>query len=161
MKFILWPNHRFLRYSLVFSLLLCISTIAISCSSTSSNESSESEQISSSNPSISNTLTVALLPWQSPEKQEEKLQPLAEYLETILKRPVNFQITKNYAEAVDLIVKEEVDMAYLAALTYIKANEGNPNIIAGDREHLTGNSGKSVSVVFDSSSVYVLIALAV
>ncbi len=33
--------------------------------------------------------------------------------------------------------------------------------IAGNREHLTGNSGKSVSVVFDSSSVYVLIALAV
>jgi len=128
MKFILWPNHRFLRYSLVFSLLLCISTVAISCSSTTSNESSESEQISSPNPPISKPLQVAVLPWQSPEKQQEKLQPLAEYLETILNRPVNFQITKNYAEAVYLIVKEEVDMAYLAALTYIKANEGNPNI---------------------------------
>ena len=127
MKFILWPNNPFLRYSLVFSLLLCISTIAVSCTSTASNESSESEQISSTNPPISKPLQVAVLPWQSPEKQQKKLQPLAEYLETILKRPVNFQITKNYAEAVDLIVKEEVDMAYLAALTYIKANERNPN----------------------------------
>ncbi|MDJ0517733.1 MAG: phosphate/phosphite/phosphonate ABC transporter substrate-binding protein [Trichodesmium sp. MO_231.B1] len=128
MKFILWPNNRFIKYSLVFSLLLCISGIAISCTSTSSNESSEGEKISSPNPPISEPLQVAVLPWQSPEKQQEKLQPLAEYLETILKRPVNFQITKNYAEAVDLIVKEEVDMAYLAALTYIKANERNPNI---------------------------------
>ncbi len=128
MKFILWPNHRFLRYSLVFSLLLCISSITMGCTSTSSNKSSEGEKISSPNPPISQPLQVAVLPWQSPEKQKEKLQPLAEYLETILKRPVNFQITKNYAEAVDLIVKEEVDMAYLAALTYIKANERNPNI---------------------------------
>ncbi len=128
MKFILWPNNGFLKYSLIFSLLLSISTIAISCTSTSSNESAQGEKISSPNPPISQPLQVAVLPWQSPEKQEAKLQPLAEYLETILKRPVNFQITKNYAEAVDLIVKEEVDMAYLAALTYIKANERNPNI---------------------------------
>ncbi|NES07126.1 MAG: phosphate/phosphite/phosphonate ABC transporter substrate-binding protein [Okeania sp. SIO2F4] len=128
MKFILWPNNRFIKYSLVFSLLLSISTIAISCTSTSSNKSSEGEKISSPNPPISKPLQVAVLPWQSPEKQQEKLQPLAKYLETILKRTVNFQITKNYAEAVDLIVKEEVDMAYLAALTYIKANERNPNI---------------------------------
>ena len=63
-----------------------------------------------------------------PRKAGRKLQPLAEYLQKILNRPVNFQITKNYAAAVDLIVKEEVDMAYLAALTYIKAHERNPNI---------------------------------
>jgi phosphonate transport system substrate-binding protein len=69
-----------------------------------------------------------VLPWQSSKGQQEKLQPLAKYLGTHLKHPVNFQITKNYAEAVDLIVKEEVDMAYLAALTYIKARERNPNI---------------------------------
>ncbi|MGD1807266.1 phosphate/phosphite/phosphonate ABC transporter substrate-binding protein [Dapis sp. BLCC M126] len=128
MKFILWPNNGFLKYSLIFSLMLSISTIAISCTSTSSNESSQGEKISSPNPPISKPLQVAVLPWQTPEEQQDKLQPLAEYLETILKRPVNFQITQNYSEAVDLIVKEEVDMAYLAALTYIKANERNPNI---------------------------------
>ena len=130
MKLSLWRNNLLIRCSLVFSLLFCVSAIAVSCTSTSfnENENSQTEETSSSNPAISKPLLVAVLPWQSPEKQQEKLQPLAEYLEKILKRPVNFQITQNYAAAVDLIVKEEVDMAYLAALTYIKAQERNPNI---------------------------------
>ncbi len=128
MTFILWPNNPFLRYSLVFSLLLSISTIAISCSSTSSNESSQGEKISSPNPPINKPLRVAVSPWQSQEMQQGKLEPLGEYLETILKRPVNFQIAKSYAEAFDLIVKEEVDMAYLGAFNYIKAKERNPNL---------------------------------
>ncbi len=127
MKFSIWRKNSFLRCSLVFSLLFCMSAIAVSCTSTSSNETSQAEKISP-NPATSKPLRVAVLPWQSPEKQQEKLQPLAEYLQKILKRPVNFQITKNYAAAVDLVVKEEVDMAYLAALTYIKAHERNSNI---------------------------------
>ncbi|MEB3341432.1 phosphate/phosphite/phosphonate ABC transporter substrate-binding protein [Okeania sp.] len=128
MKFILWPNPTFLRYSLLFSLLLCISTTAISCTSTSSQELAPDEKISDSNYPINHTLRVAVLPWQSSEGQEEKLEALAKYLGTVLQRPVNFQVTKNYAEAVDLIAKEEVDIAYLAALTYIQAKERNPNL---------------------------------
>ncbi|MCL2939179.1 MAG: phosphate/phosphite/phosphonate ABC transporter substrate-binding protein [Trichodesmium sp. St16_bin2-tuft] len=116
MKFTLWPNNLFFRYSLFFSLLLSISTTTVSCAG---------PELSEKN---SESLRVAVLPWQSSKGQQEKLQPLAKYLGTHLKHPVNFQITKNYAEAVDLIVKEEVDMAYLAALTYIKARERNPNI---------------------------------
>lgn len=116
MKFTLWPNNLFFRYSLFFSLLLSISTTTVSCAG---------PELLDKN---SESLRVAVLPWQSSKGQQEKLQPLAKYLGTHLKHPVNFQITKNYAEAVDLIVKEEVDMAYLAALTYIKARERNPNI---------------------------------
>ena len=116
MKFTLWPNNLFFRYSLFFSLLLSISTTTVSCAG---------PELSDKN---SESLRVAVLPWQSSKGQQEKLQPLAKYLGTHLKHPVNFQITKNYTEAVDLIVKEEVDMAYLAALTYIKARERNPNI---------------------------------
>lgn len=35
---------------------------------------------------------------------------------------------KNYVEVVDLIVKEEVDMVYLAVFIYIKVRECNFNI---------------------------------
>ncbi|MDE5091270.1 MAG: phosphate/phosphite/phosphonate ABC transporter substrate-binding protein [Trichodesmium sp. St18_bin3_1_1] len=128
MKLNLWPNHPFFRYSLFFNLLLSISTITVSCTSILPPLLPEPDPQNPTNLYSSDPLQVAVLPWQSPEGQQEKLQPLAEHLETLLKRPVNFQITKNYAEAVDLIVKEEVDMAYLAALTYIKAKERNPNI---------------------------------
>ena len=127
MKFTLWPNNPFFRYLLFFNLLLSINTITVSCTSIFSDRFFPGEPISYVN--FSKPLLVAVLPLQSPEKQQETLQPLAQYLETLLKRPVNFQITKNYSEAVDLIVTEEVDMAYLAALTYIKAKQRNSNII--------------------------------
>lgn len=128
MKFTFWPNNFFFRYLLFFNLLLSVNTITVSCTSIFSDGLFPGETISYANPSDSKPLLVAVLPWQSPEKQQETLQPLAQYLETLLERPVNFQITKNYAEAVDLIVEEEVDMAYLEPLTYIKAKQRNPNI---------------------------------
>ena len=131
MRFAIWRNHCFIKPSLVFSLLLCVSGLFWGCASTSSNQNSQVKKTPSANspvPSSEKSLQVAVLPWQSPEKQQEKLQPLAEYLQKILKRPVNFQITKNYATAVDLIATEEVDMAYLAALTYVKAHERNSHI---------------------------------
>ncbi|MEO1428422.1 MAG: phosphate/phosphite/phosphonate ABC transporter substrate-binding protein [Cyanobacteria bacterium J06633_8] len=121
-----WRKNRFIRCSLVFSLLFSISTIVVSCTNSSS-KLSPSEKTSST-PSINKPLRVAVLPAQSSETQQEKLQPLVEYLQTILKRPVNFRIAKNYTDAVDLIVKEEVDMAYLGAFTYIQANKRNPDI---------------------------------
>ncbi len=128
MKFAMGRNHPFVRCSLVFSLLLCVNTLTVSCTSTSSRETSQAEKTPSSNPTISKPLRVAVLPAQSAKHQQEKLQPLAKYLEEILNRPVNFRIAKNYPDAVDLIVQEEVDMAYLGAVTYIQANKRNPHI---------------------------------
>lgn len=119
---------KLLRYSLIFTLLLCTSAICCSCSSKSVDKIFQVEKNVSVNPSIGKPLRMAVLPAQSTKQHQEKLQPLAKYLEQILKRPVSFRITKNYTDAVDLIVQEEVDIAYLGALTYIKANKRNPNI---------------------------------
>ncbi|MCC5635340.1 phosphate/phosphite/phosphonate ABC transporter substrate-binding protein [Nostoc sp. CHAB 5844] len=123
-----WPPHRLLRRLIGFSLLFCISAIAVSCTVADSNKSPQVGTTPSTTPATTQRLRVAVIPWQSPEEQQKKLQPLADYLEKVLKQPVTFQITKDYAAAVDLLVKEEVDMAYLAALTYIKARERNPGI---------------------------------
>ncbi len=128
MKFYICRNNPFLRYSLLFTFLFCVNAIALGCTSNSSGKTSQTEINSASNPPVTEPLRVAVIPAQSSKKQQGKLQPLVEYLQKTLKRPVNFQTTKNYADAVDLIVKEKVDMAYLGALTYIKAHEGNPNI---------------------------------
>lgn len=121
-------TYRLLRRSIGLSLLFSISAIAVSCTVANSNNSSQVKTTPSSTPSVTQPLRVALIPAQSSKEQEKKLQPLAQYLEKILKRPVNFQITKDYDTAVELLVKEEADMAYLGALTYIQARKRNPNL---------------------------------
>lgn len=125
--FVLRP-HRLFRRLIGLGLLFSISMSAVSCTVANPPKSPQAGTTPSTNPAVTQPLRVAVIPAQSPEKQQKKLQPLADYLEKVLKQPVTFQITKDYAAAVDLLVKEEVDMAYLAALTYIKAHERNPGI---------------------------------
>lgn len=123
-----WPVNRSLKRVLSFTLLLFISAIAVSCTATSPTTSSPAISASSPQAAIAETLNVAVIPWQNSEEQEKKLQPLADYLGQTMNRPVNFQIAKDYATAVDLLVEEKVEMAYLAALTYIKAHNRNASI---------------------------------
>ncbi|BAZ36818.1 phosphonate ABC transporter, periplasmic phosphonate-binding protein (plasmid) [Calothrix sp. NIES-4101] len=153
MKFAMRQNHPFVRYSLVFSLLFYVNILAVSCTSTASRETSQAKKTSSSNPAISKPLRVAVLPAQSAKHQQEKLQPLAKYLEQTLKRPINFRIAKNYTDAVDLIVQEEVDMAYLGAFTYIQANKRNPHIqpIAAPIDQDSGRPWYTSTIVADST----------
>lgn len=125
---VFWRSNRQLKRLLSFWLIFCISAIGFSCTANSSNPNSQVNPTTSPQTVVTETLNVAVIPWQSPTEQEKKLQPLADYLQQTMKRPVKFQIAKDYKTAVDLLVEEKVEMAYLAALTYIKANERNTNI---------------------------------
>ncbi|OKH37275.1 phosphonate ABC transporter substrate-binding protein [[Phormidium ambiguum] IAM M-71] len=124
----LWRSNRQLKRLLSFALIFCISAIGFSCTANSSNPNSQVSPTSSPQKVVTETLNVAIIPWQSLKEQEQKLQPLADYIQRTMKRPVKFQIAKDYETAVNLLVEEKVEMAYLAALTYIKANERNANI---------------------------------
>lgn len=66
-------------------------------------------------------ITMAVIPWQVSSEQEQKLQPLADYLGKTLKRPFHFEITKNYETAVELLIQGKVDLAYLGPSSYIAA----------------------------------------
>ena len=154
-------SHRFdrnLQRVLSFVLIMCVSAIVVSCTASKSDNTSSVNPSSSPQSSISpqakgSTLEVAVIPWQSPAEQEKKLQPLAEYLQAILKRPVHFQITKDYAAAVDLLAEEKVDMAYLAALTYIKAHDRNNKLqpLVLPIDEITGRPWYSSVIVADAS----------
>ncbi|MGK7924079.1 MAG: phosphate/phosphite/phosphonate ABC transporter substrate-binding protein [Spirulina sp.] len=119
-------SDRPLKRLFSLGLAFCVSAIAISC--TTAEQTHNSPDSHSSSEAVTETLDVAVIPWQSPEEQEAKLQPLSDYLEETLNRPVSFEIAENYATAVDLLVEEKVEMAYLAALTYVKARERNDNL---------------------------------
>lgn len=127
-RLFVWRPYPLFKRSIELGLLFCLGAIALSCTAGDSNKSSQVGTTPSTAPSVTQRLRVAVIPAQTPEVQQKKLQPLANYLEKILKRPVTFQIAKDYDTAVELLVKEEVDMAYLGALTYIKAHNRNPSI---------------------------------
>jgi len=127
-QLLFWRQDRFFKRAISLIILFSITAVGVSCTATSSSNPNKSAVTPTTNPAGTRPLRVAVIPWQSPEEQQQKLQPLADYLQKTLNRPVSFQITKDYETAVDLLVKEEVDMAYLAALTYIKARDRNPSI---------------------------------
>lgn len=148
---------RPLKRILTFVLMFCIGAIAVSCTATSSNTGSQASPtpspLASSETLNTETLNVAVIPWQSPEEQKAKLKPLVDYLGQKMKRSVNFEIAKDYATAVDLLVEEKVEMAYLAALTYIKARERNASIepLVLPIDETTGRPWYTSVIVADTS----------
>lgn len=121
--------NRSLKQLLTLSLILTASAIAPSCTTEpKSNPQVNAPTTKSPESTVSKTLEVAVVPWQSPEKQQKKIQPLSDYLQKAIKRSVNFQVTKDYKTAVDLLVEEKVDMAYLGASSYLEARQRNPSL---------------------------------
>ncbi|MBD2162997.1 phosphate/phosphite/phosphonate ABC transporter substrate-binding protein [Calothrix membranacea FACHB-236] len=107
--------------------LLAIALLGTSCSTTSESSSaipaSTAKSPSSSKPKQDEqaAITMAVIPWQVSSEQEQKLQPLADYLSKTLKRPFKFEIAKNYETAVELLIQGKVDLAYLGPSSYIAA----------------------------------------
>lgn len=75
-----------------------------------------------------NVIDVAVIPALSPSEQAKQLQSLAEYLEKSLGYPVNFQVAPNYEQAVELLVNNQVEVAYLGPLTYVQARRRNAQL---------------------------------
>jgi phosphonate transport system substrate-binding protein len=76
----------------------------------------------------SEPLQVAVIPARSSQTQIKKLQDLEKYLEETVGRKFELQIQKDYETAVNLLVQEKVQIAYLGPLTYVKAKKLNPQI---------------------------------
>ena len=99
-------------------------------------------------------LKIAILPSVSSEQQKQRIQRLDEYLEQRLGISVEIQLTPSYAETVDLLVEEKVQMAYLGPLTYIQAKERNPNLepIVAHIEKRTGRPWYSSVIIVNKNS---------
>lgn len=129
------PSRQFnrpLKQVLGLALLCCIGAIAASCTATSTQNANPPKATPvatvSPMPADTQTVQVAVIPARSSDDQKKQLESLAAYLQKTLNRPVNVQLTKNYDAAVDLLVGEKVEMAYLGPLTYLKARERNTNL---------------------------------
>ena len=94
-----------------------------------------------------------MIPHLSPEEQGEKLAQFDRYLEAELGIPVNFEVTEDYETSIALLVQEEVEMAYLGPLSYVKAKAKNPQIepIVTHIESVSGRSWYAGVIVADQS----------
>jgi phosphonate transport system substrate-binding protein len=99
-------------------------------------------------------LNIAVLPTVSSEEQQQRIERLDEYLEQQLGISVKLKQTLSYAETVDLLVEEKVQMAYLGPLTYIEAKERNPNIepIVAHIEKRTGRPWYNSVIIVKADS---------
>jgi phosphonate transport system substrate-binding protein len=129
-KFMTWQTEHSCNLVINFTLLCLITTLAVGCKNNSStSNTSQSAIVPTTNPAIAiQPLRVVTVPTESSTYKKKNLQELGDYLQKIIQRPVSFEVAKNYEAAVDLIVKEDVYMAYLGPLTYIKSHQLNPHI---------------------------------
>ncbi len=110
----------------LFLLIFCLSAIAVSCSQPNVSSGNNPASTTTSSPT-NQPFRVALIPGSASESPE-KLKPLGDYLQKLTNQQVVFNTPKTYEAAVDLIVNEQVDMAFLGPLSYVQAKERNPDL---------------------------------
>lgn len=142
-------SWRYFNPSVVLFSLVAI--LGAGCSPQASKPSTTATP--SSQATDATPIRIAVIPWQSPEEQQKKLKPLADYLKQTTGRSFSFQVTKDYKSAVDLLATEKVEIAYLAALTYVKAKQKNPNVepIVMPIDQNSGRPWYSAVIVADST----------
>ncbi|HLO89221.1 MAG TPA: phosphate/phosphite/phosphonate ABC transporter substrate-binding protein [Nostocaceae cyanobacterium] len=103
----------------------------------------------------SETLRIAVIPAQGSQKQAEQLKALAEYLEKSIGHKFDIQVQKDYDTAVNLLVTEKVQIAYLGPLTYIQAKQQNPHIepIVAPITKATGRPWHTSMIIANSARI--------
>ena len=133
----LWclPKLLFItKVATYFTLFITIILSNAACQSQSQNSQTKSATSSYQLKNTNNReqklerLNIAMIPSQDSPEQTRKRQKLADYLGETLGIPVNFQVTKDYDQSVDLLVKGKVEMAFLSGFTYVKARQRNPQL---------------------------------
>ncbi|MDJ0772604.1 MAG: phosphate/phosphite/phosphonate ABC transporter substrate-binding protein [Mastigocoleus sp. MO_167.B18] len=102
------------------------------------------------------SLKIGVLPNYSPTKQKGMTQALDRYLEKTLGLQVDFRIASEYQNIIDWLVKEEIDIAYLGATSYLEALERGARVkpLVAPIDKYSGRPWfKSVILVKANSSV--------
>lgn len=103
----------------------------------------------------SDALNIAVIPAQSSEEQIAELKALSEYLEEKLKRKLDIQVQKDYETAINLLVNEQVEIAYLGPLSYVEAKQRNPYIepIVAPITKATGRPWHTSVIIANSAKI--------
>lgn len=129
-------KHDPKRAATSVSLALALTLLSVACTPTSQNPSPDQTSVSS-NLQLDKTkhsqqqlaaLNIAMIPSQNSQEQIKQRRLIADYLEEKLGLPINIQTPKEYDTAIDLLVEEKVEMAFLGPFSYVKARQRNPQL---------------------------------
>lgn len=108
--------------SAVLILAVVAALMVTGCSDkVSGNSKSTENQAANSSKKNLSALKIGVLPARNPQDQAQMIKVFDAYLEKSLGRQVDFQVAKSYDEAVNWLVQEKLDIAYLGPATYLKA----------------------------------------
>jgi phosphonate transport system substrate-binding protein len=104
---------------------------------------------------VPETLRVGLIPNISPEKQEAKYRPFADYLERTLEVEVELFVAADYAGVVAALAGGRIDVAYLGGLTYAQAEQQVPLVpLVTEIDSETGTTKYESAIVVRKESAY-------
>ncbi|MBD2293407.1 phosphate/phosphite/phosphonate ABC transporter substrate-binding protein [Anabaena sphaerica FACHB-251] len=155
-KISIYPYPR-LRTSLV--LILTLFFLNMGCSSEENQTLSNPNTLAAGQNSAvgqqSKTLHIAVIPIQSSQAQAKQLKILDEYLEKTIRRKFNIHVQPDYDTAINLLVTEQVQIAYLGSLSYVKAKQKNPNIepILAPINKATGRPWHTSMIIANSAHI--------
>jgi phosphonate transport system substrate-binding protein len=100
-------------------------------------------------------LKIGILPMQNVKNQQQIIQRFDNYLEQSLQRTTDVRLAKNYSEAVDWLVQEKVDIAYLDPVTYLEALDKGAKIepLVTPIDKNTGQSWYRSCIIVKSDSL--------
>ena len=122
-------NNSSLNKSAAFLLVTIVAFFYAGCSNrvSTTNSLAIPPAVAVSNKNIS-ALRIGVLPTQSIEEQQRMIEPLKEYLEESLETKVNFRVASDYKRIVEWLADGEIDMAYVAGVSYLEALEAGAEI---------------------------------
>ena len=97
-------------------------------------------------------LVLGVHPYQSPSKLILAYTPLAEYLSEQLKTPIELRISRDYQAHIDLIGKDELDIAYMGPSSYVvMVDQYGPKPLLA-RQAINGNPKFQGVIIIRASS---------
>lgn len=121
------PLSKCKSAAFVVTLLAVFLNLSCSNNTPSTNNLLVTPATASSNENIE-SLKIGVIPTQSFEEQQQMIKPLEEYLEESLGKGVNFQVASDYKQVVQWLLDGKIDIAYLAAVSYLEALEAGAEI---------------------------------
>ena len=96
---------------------------------------------------------ISAIPDEAPTELIRKFEPLADYLSQALDMPVSFVPVTDYAAAVEALVSEQIDMAWLGGFTYIQAAQRSGGKVEPIIQRVEDERFKSVFVTQSDSDI--------
>jgi phosphonate transport system substrate-binding protein len=103
---------------LLLAIVLALAVLVAACGGSDGGEKAAQQPAQAGE-----SLRVALIPNQEPDKVKAQYQPFGDYLEQKLGMPVELDVPTGYPAVVEAMANDRIDLALFGGLTYVQARQ--------------------------------------